>query len=82
MNCKFCGTLMPDTEDATATCPICGRRQDERPIGELLSENMSGSSAAEEQRDDIKKTSEPKEKKSLLTPLAAIAVAEIGRAHV
>ncbi len=77
MNCKFCGNFLPDNTD---TCPVCGRRQDEQPIGKLLSENMPNPIAAEEQRENAtrRNESEPKAKKSLVTPLAAIALAVAG----
>lgn len=80
MNCKFCGNFIPDNTD---TCPVCGRRQDERPIGELLSENMPNPIAAEEQRDDLKRSknadsSAPAQKKSLISPLIAVALAVVG----
>ena len=48
MNCKFCGNFIQDGSDS---CPICGRRQDEQPIGKLLSENMPNPVAAEEARE-------------------------------
>ena len=79
MNCKFCGNFIPDNTD---TCPVCGRRQDEQPIGKLLSENMPNPVAAEEQRDDSKRArsseSASAEKKSLLAPLIAVALAVLG----
>lgn len=80
MNCKFCGNLMPETADS---CPVCGRRQDEQPIGKLLSENMPNPVAAEEQRSEAQRRStsssgESAQKKSLIPPVVAIALAVLG----
>lgn len=76
MNCKFCGNFIPDNTD---TCPVCGRRQDEQPIGKLLSENMASASGAEEQREETKRSHDGDSgKKSLTTPLVAIALAVAG----
>ena len=74
---------MPDNSDS---CPICGRRQDEQPIGKLLSENLPNPVAAEEAREEAiragrasSSSSESGSKpKSLATPILAVLLAAAG----
>ena len=70
MNCKFCGNFVPEGKDS---CPVCGRRPEEEPIGKLLSDNMA---AAEGDSADTAKAEEnAKAKKTgLFAPLAMIIV--------
>ncbi len=75
MNCRFCGNFVPEGKDS---CPVCGRRPDEEPIGKLLSENQPGTSlqVAEETTADEKKNK--KHPKGLLLPLILIAISVAG----
>ena len=65
MNCRFCGNFVPDGADS---CPVCGRRQEEDPIGKLLSENRPGMDSEE---DEANKAANSK-KKNLAAPIIAI----------
>lgn len=79
MNCKFCGNFVPDGSDS---CPVCGRRPTEEPIGKLLSENQPQNFApASSSGDDSSKKNENSDKKAktgVTAPLLAIAVSVIG----
>ena len=68
MNCKFCGNFVPDGND---TCPVCGRRPTEDPIGKLLSENQPSTLVAVPSAESKAPAKEPK--KGLFAPLLAIA---------
>ncbi len=74
MNCRFCGNFVPDGADS---CPVCGRRPEEEPIGKLLSDNQPNSGNNEV------KAIEPKNElgskpQSLVPPLVAIALCVAG----
>ena len=77
MNCKFCGNFVPEGKDS---CPVCGRRPDEEPIGKLLSENQP--STALQTTEPAAATAEaPAAKKhptGLLLPLIMIAISAAG----
>ena len=81
MNCKFCGNFLPDGSDS---CQVCGRRQDEQPIGKLLSENMPNPVAAEEAREEAAKNrraaaAAPAEKsRSVAGPIILLLLAVAG----
>lgn len=76
MNCRFCGNFVPEGKDS---CPVCGRRPDEEPIGKLLSENQPGTSmqVAEESNASAENKSK-KHPKGLLLPLILIAISVAG----
>lgn len=76
MNCRFCGNFVPEGKDS---CPVCGRRPDEEPIGKLLSENQPGSSlqTVEENNASAEKKSK-KRAKGLLLPIILIAISVAG----
>lgn len=76
MNCRFCGNFVPEGRDS---CPVCGRRPEEEPIGKLLSENQPGSGQlAEVEKDTAKEEAGKKHPKGLLLPLAMIAIGVLG----
>ena len=78
MNCRFCGNFVPEGRDS---CPVCGRRPEEEPIGKLLSENQPGAiqKAEEEEAAKAAKTeTNKKHPKGLLLPLVMIALAVLG----
>lgn len=74
MNCRFCGNFVPDGKDS---CPVCGRRPEEEPIGKLLSENQPGAAAKveEEEKDTSANKRHPK---GIIAPLVPIAAGVIG----
>jgi len=76
MNCRFCGNFVPEGKDS---CPVCGRRPDEEPIGKLLSENQPGTSmqVVEENNSSAEKKNK-KHAKGLLLPLILIAISVAG----
>lgn len=71
MNCRFCGNFVPEGADS---CPVCGRRPEEDPIGKLLSENRPGmDSEAEEDKKEAK--DKPKSLAgSIIAIIAGIAI--------
>lgn len=77
MNCRFCGNFIPENSES---CPVCGRRQDEEPIGKLLSDNLpqnvAALEAAEQSKGKGKKSGERLQ--SLTMPLVAILVSVAG----
>ena len=75
MNCRFCGNFVPEGRDS---CPVCGRRPEEEPIGKLLSENQPGAIQAVETEAASKKDDGKKHPKGLLLPLAMIAIGVLG----
>lgn len=78
MNCRFCGNFVPEGRDS---CPVCGRRPEEEPIGKLLSENQPGAiqKVEEEEAARAAKTeTNKKHPKGLLLPLIMIALAVLG----
>lgn len=75
MNCKFCSNFVPDGSES---CPVCGRRPEEEPIGELLAKANNGTLAvAAEEADKAKETGKAK-KTSLKGPLATIIASIAG----
>ena len=73
MNCKFCGNFVPDGSD---TCPVCGRRPTEDPIGKLLSENQPSTlAAAPTSSSEAAANAESTQKKGLFLPLLGILAA-------
>ncbi|MBE6754584.1 MAG: hypothetical protein E7559_09610 [Ruminococcaceae bacterium] len=77
MNCRFCGNFIPENSDS---CPVCGRRQDEEPIGKLLSDNLPQNVAAIEAAEAAaqKKKQAGERRKGLAAPLLAVAVSVAG----
>ncbi len=75
MNCRFCGNFVPEGKDS---CPVCGRRPEEEPIGKLLSENQPGAVQTVEPTSSAKEESGKKHPKGLLLPLAMIAIGVLG----
>lgn len=76
MNCRFCGNFVPEGRDS---CPVCGRRPEEEPIGKLLSENQPGAiQTVETETTSAKSESNKKHPKGLLLPLAMIAIGVLG----
>lgn len=77
MNCKFCGNFIPEGSES---CPVCGRRQDEEPIGKLLSDSLPQNIAAVEAAEAAaqRKAQVGERRKSLSAPLLAIAVSIAG----
>lgn len=76
MNCKFCSNFVPEGNDS---CPTCGRRPEEEPIGELLAKANTGSLAARVDEANHnkankanRKTESRGEKKSIVAPLIAL----------
>lgn len=74
MNCRFCGNFVPEGRDS---CPVCGRRPDEEPIGKLLSENQPNSNQLAEVSESTS-TSNQKHPNGLLLPLILIAISVAG----
>jgi len=74
MNCRFCGNFVPEGRDS---CPVCGRRPDEEPIGKLLSENQPNSNQLAEVSEPAS-TSNQRHPKGLLLPLILIAISVAG----
>jgi len=74
MNCRFCGNFVPEGRDS---CPVCGRRPDEEPIGKLLSENQPNSNQLAEVPES-NSVSNQKHPKGLLLPLILIAISVAG----
>jgi|GEM_PF-1688370 len=75
MNCKFCGNFVPEGKDS---CPVCGRRPDEEPIGKLLSENQPGNALQTVEEPAAAEKSSKKHPKGLLLPLILIAISVAG----
>ncbi|MBE6758693.1 MAG: hypothetical protein E7554_01195 [Ruminococcaceae bacterium] len=78
MNCKFCGNFVPEGKDS---CPVCGRRPDEEPIGKLLSENQPNT--AMQTTEPAAAAAEPAEKqqkhpKGLFLPMLLIGISVAG----
>ena len=71
MNCKFCGNFVPNGSES---CPVCGRRGDERPIAELLAENKPAAPIITEDEEPNKK----KVRTSLVMPIFLTVVGAIG----
>ena len=70
MNCKFCGNFVPDGSD---TCPVCGRRPTEDPIGKLLSENQPSTLAsAPSSASDNNPKSDAGQKKGIFLPVLGV----------
>ena len=81
MNCRFCGNFVPEGKDS---CPVCGRRPDEEPIGKLLSENQPNT--AMQTTESAAETAEAAEKsqkhpKGLFLPLLMIGISIAGWAY-
>lgn len=77
MNCKFCGNFIPENNDS---CLVCGRRQDEEPIGKLLSDNLPQNVAATEaaERAAAKKSDFGERRQSLTAPILALVLSAAG----
>jgi len=75
MNCRFCGNFVPEGRDS---CPVCGRRPEEEPIGKLLSENQPGAVQKVEEETAASSNSGKKPAKGLLLPLIMIALSVLG----
>ena len=76
MNCRFCGNFVPEGRDS---CPVCGRRPEEEPIGKLLSENQpSTSMQVVDNNETASAKPTGKHPTGLLLPLILIAVSVAG----
>lgn len=76
MNCRFCGNFVPEGKDS---CPVCGRRPDEEPIGKLLSENQPVTTMQPvEPVQTAEAPAAAKRPTGLLLPLLMIAVSVAG----
>lgn len=75
MNCRFCGNFVPEGRDS---CPVCGRRPDEEPIGKLLSENQPNTSMQVVENNEPAAKSSKKHPTGLLFPMVLIAVSVAG----
>lgn len=75
MNCRFCGNFVPEGKDS---CPVCGRRPEEEPIGKLLSDNQPGAIQKVEAEEKTQTQGGKKHAKGLLLPLIMIAASVLG----
>lgn len=76
MNCRFCGNFVPEGKDS---CPVCGRRPDEEPIGKLLSENQPVTTMQTVEPAQAPEAPAAKKRPTgLLLPLLMIAVSVAG----
>ncbi|MBE6765647.1 MAG: hypothetical protein E7546_07225 [Ruminococcaceae bacterium] len=77
MNCKFCQNFVPDGSES---CPVCGRRPEEEPIGELLAKANNGTLAAREEdtASSAKPEKDKKYKKGVIAPLATLGASVAG----
>lgn len=75
MNCKFCSNFVPDGSES---CPVCGRRPEEEPIGDLLAKANNGTLAVAVEEADKAKEAGKEKKTSLKGPFATIIASIAG----
>lgn len=76
MNCKFCQNFVPDGSES---CPVCGRRPEEEPIGELLAKANNGTLATKEEEVTTEKGKKEKtHKKGVIAPLVTVGASAAG----
>lgn len=73
MNCKFCANFVPDGSES---CPVCGRRPEEEPIGTLLGDQAPATPALH--GDVAPGKRRKRHRKGIVIPLIAILVGVAG----